>query len=365
MKSLCKKTLAVIISLLLLCPVFTTYAYTIDDTVKAATTIIGVNEGSYTSVNENDNGAASIGKLAWHATRALDLLKTIVNANPENAQSVLGQSLYNEILSESDWDTRTFNKTESSAVSKLLGTDEGINAQDELAYKNVKSYVVHAIALGITDGKAVVYFADLENQMGLAGAETVANAAIDLAGSAKKVTLDVMHQAAMSNSTAASSSTRRKTTYNSCKKLNLDNNYTEDKYCSGEYKITASLLRVRSGPDTSYPTSAENIPYGTTVTVTEISGEWGKVTYKGKTGWIYMLYTELVKKNEVTATILGDINANGAVDAADAREILRYTAKLSSLSDSQKKYADVNADGKISAQDARIALRVAAKLEKL
>lgn len=44
---------------------------------KAATIIYG-NEGGYGSVNANDNGAVSVGKVQWHGSRALDLLKTVI-----------------------------------------------------------------------------------------------------------------------------------------------------------------------------------------------------------------------------------------------------------------------------------------------
>ena len=41
---------------------------------KRACTIIFANEGNYGSVNVNDNGALSIGKVQWHGNRAKLLL---------------------------------------------------------------------------------------------------------------------------------------------------------------------------------------------------------------------------------------------------------------------------------------------------
>lgn len=62
----------------------------------------------------------------------------------------------------------------------------------------------------------------------------------------------------------------------------------------GVYRITAkSGLNVRSGPSTS-TSKLTAIPYGTTVTVTEVTDGWGKTSYEGKTGWISMEYTEFV-----------------------------------------------------------------------
>lgn len=64
-----------------------------------------------------------------------------------------------------------------------------------------------------------------------------------------------------------------------------------------------------------------------------------------------------------TVIIIGDANCDGKVSAADAREVLRYSAKLSSLSDLGLLASDANGDGKINASDARTILRVSAKLE--
>ena len=128
---------ALIIMMILPLPCFSSFALAdIGDIVDAALGIIYVNEGSYTSVNPNDNGAVSVGKLQWHADRALNLLKTIVSANPSNARSILGSSLYNEIISSgTDWSSRTVTSGESSRISQLLGTTEGHTAQDEYVYR--------------------------------------------------------------------------------------------------------------------------------------------------------------------------------------------------------------------------------------
>ena len=64
--------------------------------VLAAQKIIFGQEGNYGSVNANDNGAVSVGKVQWHAGRALDLLKKICAAE-SRAASILGAALYKEI----------------------------------------------------------------------------------------------------------------------------------------------------------------------------------------------------------------------------------------------------------------------------
>ncbi len=67
-----------------------------DAVVSAAAQILYHNEGSYNSVNPNDNGAVSIGKLQWHGWRALALLRTITQADEQQAQELLGNTLYQE-----------------------------------------------------------------------------------------------------------------------------------------------------------------------------------------------------------------------------------------------------------------------------
>ncbi|MCL2513026.1 MAG: dockerin type I repeat-containing protein [Oscillospiraceae bacterium] len=61
----------------------------------------------------------------------------------------------------------------------------------------------------------------------------------------------------------------------------------------------------------------------------------------------------------------GDVNNDGALDAVDARLILRHVAKLDTLTGAALKAADVDGSGEVDAGDARIVLRVTAKLQKL
>ena len=62
---------------------------------------------------------------------------------------------------------------------------------------------------------------------------------------------------------------------------------------------------------------------------------------------------------------MGDVDGDGIVTAADARQILRRAARLITFTMEQDARADVDKDGKVTAADARIVLRVAAKLETL
>ncbi len=54
---------------------------------------------------------------------------------------------------------------------------------------------------------------------------------------------------------------------------------------AGVYEITYnSGMRLRSGPGTNY-TSLDVIPYGTSVYITEVKGDWGYLWYNGQFGW--------------------------------------------------------------------------------
>ena len=73
--------------------------------------------------------------------------------------------------------------------------------------------------------------------------------------------------------------------------------------------------------------------------------------------------TAPAEEEERIGDLLGDLDGNGAVDAAEERRILRFVAQLELPTAKEIVFADLNADGKISAADARTALRTAAQLE--
>ena len=182
--------------------------------VLAAQKIIFGQEGNYGSVNANDNGAVSVGKVQWHAGRALDLLKKICAAE-SRAASILGAALYKEITTAAAgaWNARTVNAAEKAAISKLLATDAGKRAQDAQAEADVGAYVDHGLKVGVEDPAALVYFADLENQGGGGASARVAAAA------KKPVTLDAIHAAALADRVMGKYAARRKNVYNAAKKL--------------------------------------------------------------------------------------------------------------------------------------------------
>lgn len=174
--------------------------------VTAAESLFWRYEGNYDSVNADDNGALSIGKMQWHAERALALLKTIVAANPEQALELLGEALYEEIVSAGsyDWNERTVNEEEAAALSLLLATQQSIDAQDALAFNDVRTYIVHGWNAGIRTDAAILYYCSIENQYGYGGAAKVLRQIRETLGITEADTIDSLerfHQGALDTQT--------------------------------------------------------------------------------------------------------------------------------------------------------------------
>lgn len=181
-----------------------------DTIVNAATYVIIKNEGFYDTVLRNDNGALSIGKLGWHATNALELLKRIVAEDSALALSILGASLYNEIITSRYWETKIPSREEAAVISVLISTTHGRRIQDESAREYISGYVEHAMELGITEPRAMVFFADFNNQNGYSGSASFYREVKRTYG---EVTLQTLYECSSKNN-------RRTRTYNFCVSLN-------------------------------------------------------------------------------------------------------------------------------------------------
>lgn len=141
---------------------------------------------------------------------------------------------------------------------------------------------------------------------------------------------------------------------------------TVKSYGSETENVTVTLTPEKGTPMTTVVTGNsaaykfENVSAGTYTL---------KVEKKGHAPW-----TESITvgdgnvTKDVTVYLWGDVNRDGKVTAADAQEIQRNAAKLSSAYDTEpnKSYwilrADVNRDGKVTAADAQEIQRNAAKL---
>ena len=106
----------------------------------------------------------------------------------------------------------------------------------------------------------------------------------------------------------------------------------------------------------------------------EITGEEWHDDYYGETLWLYeggsnvpegmeRTISVTVEESAPAEFILGDVNGDTKISAADARIVLRAAARIETLSASAEKSADVDKNGKVNAADARMILRVAARID--
>lgn len=209
-----------------------------------AAKIIFANEGNYSSVNADDNGALSVGKVQWHGNRALSLLKKIVQGMGAGAETVLGGALYREIMTASDWAGRKATAEEKVKLSKVLGSVQGKQVQDAQAEEDILSYVTHGVKMGIEDPQSLIYFADLENQGGAGASKRVGNAAAQKAGGAGKVNLAIIHTAALADRVMGKYSSRRNLVYKKAQELFKGTAGAENKNQTGGKKtMTEQELR--------------------------------------------------------------------------------------------------------------------------
>ena len=78
---------------------------------------------------------------------------------------------------------------------------------------------------------------------------------------------------------------------------------------TNKYRTTANL-NIRTGRGTNYKILT-TMPKGTEVAVTEISGGWGKVSYKGQTGYSSMNYLSLVPNGGATNYVVNTKTGQG------------------------------------------------------
>ncbi|MEY8483511.1 hypothetical protein AALD74_16940 [Lachnospiraceae bacterium 48-21] len=216
--------------------------------VKVASGIIYAQEGNYGSVNRNDNNhGMSIGKCQWNAYwgRALPLLQAVVNKDQDQAKEILGESLYNEIAGSSPkaWDKkeREATEAEAKAISDLLTTPQGKEAQDDLADADITAYVKNGVKVGVTSLKALAYYADLENQGGSGASKRIATTAGNDLGGAEKVGLEEIHAYALKDGVMGQYASRRGKVYEAVKASDLsDLKKADDKKDADKQKPTGN-----------------------------------------------------------------------------------------------------------------------------
>lgn len=393
---------------------FSASAVSVDEMTKAAVQIISRSEGTYGTINPNDNGAVSIGMLQWHADRALQLMRSIANADTGSAQSILGSSFYNDVMNASNWNSRTFSSAESTAASNLLTTSAGKSKQDALAYSDVQGYISAGQNLGISNAGVLVYYAELYNR-GMGVAKRILNAAAG-GGSYSSVTLSKLHTTALANSSSYYTD-RLNNAYNTIVSLgwgdasvsgggdngsgggSVDTSDFSESY-AGTYTVTASSLNVRSTPSTS-GAKVGVLPNGAQVTVTSANGSWAAVSYNGISGYCSMDYLkqaaaqtttteettapaetttttaettttavsqqdtepaettpiDMNRVDEAYVSLYGDVNCDGTIDILDAVLLQKYLNGSVQLNYTQLANSDCQKDSQLDITDVTVLMQ--------
>ncbi len=195
--------------------------HTGDEILDMTVSVVVANEGGYDSVlaNDNNSGALSVGKIGWHASLALEVVRLIVAEDNATAWEYLGETLYtssgkaynlyDEVVdSSTSWSSRVLTNDEVTVMKNFLNADNNPASktiQDKLARSYVADYVTKGYNLGIRNAAALVYYADIHNQYGntggsMGGAKQCAEYAYVIAGyDWSKVTLNELHLAAITN----------------------------------------------------------------------------------------------------------------------------------------------------------------------
>ena len=145
--------------------------------------------------------------------------------------------------------------------------------------------------------------------------------------------------------------------------------YVTVDYCPGVYIVTStgSTLNIRSAATTD-SNIVGSLPNAASVSVTEVNGIWGKVSYDSVTGWIYLDYTEYDTVSDVIEPVYypGDINGDESTDIEDAMILFYHIAGKEKLTDEQVALSDFNGDGSVDIADAMLLFYfIAGKVDEL
>lgn len=139
--------------------------------LAAAIKAIGIVEGNYGSVNPDDNGSLSLGRLQWHGTRAGNLLKNMYDFDSSGFSALTQKLGIAYIISQLDntnyWKTKKIASNEKSAWSQLISAYAGV--QDSIVNEDVSRYIAHGQNNGVSTDAASVLWANFENKMGSGG----------------------------------------------------------------------------------------------------------------------------------------------------------------------------------------------------
>lgn len=333
-------------------PVSALPSYTEDELFQYLYHTLGVNEGSYDTVNQNDNGSSSIGRIQWNcnAGNALPLLKNIVAKNPEDAHAILGESLYQEITNhpKNYWDhaNRIFNDAETVRIKKLLATSYSIEVQEaQIRYDLTTTNLKKVRDRGVTDPWAIVYFADIIN-VGYKWLPDLIEAAVAEVGSVDKITLDVAHKVTQAHAVYGKNiyKNRLKRTYEYLKGITFDGKHYNDTFTADPYPPKGSTLLSVAKSQIGYKgSSSDSNLTGANVTSTGNYTKYGEYVGKNGSRWDAAFLSWCADQAGVTAVKkTTDVSPKNLCSNYNTKGAIVYFNKISLTLESSLSYMKSN-----------------------
>jgi uncharacterized protein YgiM (DUF1202 family) len=118
---------------------------------------------------------------------------------------------------------------------------------------------------------------------------------------------------------------------------------------TGEY-LTFDEVNLRKNAGSSYESICK-IPGYVKLNVTEVTDDnWGKVSFKGKEGWIYLNYAKLCGESVIT----GDINGDGFITINDVILLRQEIINNRQFTSAEITISDINKDGSVDETDVEL-----------
>lgn len=117
---------------------------------------------------------------------------------------------------------------------------------------------------------------------------------------------------------------------------------------TGEY-LTFDEVNLRKNAGSSYE-SLGKIPGYVKLNVTEVNNNWGKVSFKGKEGWICLDYAKSCDES----VIAGDINGDGFITINDVSLLRQEILNKRNFTSAEIAISDMNKDGSVDETDVKL-----------
>ena len=155
------------------------------DLATATVKYISGNEGGGAgSVNKNDAGVgASVGPLQWNRGRLKEVLDNMKKADEKTLSANMGEDFMKKYEAHKDWSKKgiVFTEQEKQNWQRMMSEQKKMKPEDakilnvvnNIAKRDTDRYLKIAQSKGITDPKAQMFYADIINQHGEGGANSL------------------------------------------------------------------------------------------------------------------------------------------------------------------------------------------------